>query len=176
MTLSSHVALKLCVRGAVSALTVCLAASSGWFVFEAPWLSPPAPTLVNSVEGAEELLEEKEGVATLSVPSFPVLRFYQDFLYSFSVLVKESLFVAASCFSALLAALVLVLPSRVWPTHHHHHLIFQVQFLVWSLRARCVQRQMPWSMTLRSSSTWVDAAVVPQRPVPAVGLNSWDEG
>ena len=126
MSLSSHVALKWCVRGAVSALTDCLAASSGWFVFEAPWLSPPAPTLVNSVEGAEELLEEKEGVATLSVPSFPVLRFYQDFLYSFSVLVKGSLFVAASCFSALLAALVLVLPSRVW----HYPICFQPVFML----------------------------------------------
>ena len=49
---------KWCVCGAVSALAVCFAASSGWFVFEAPWLSPPAPTLVNSVEGADELLED----------------------------------------------------------------------------------------------------------------------
>ena len=69
MTLSSHVALKWCVCGAVSALTVCLAASSGWFVFEAPWLSPPAPTLVNSIEGAEELLEDLVGVSGYSVHS-----------------------------------------------------------------------------------------------------------
>ena len=35
-----------------------------------------------------------------------------------------------------------------------------------SLHARCVQRQMPM----------VDVAVLLQRPVPAVGLNSWNEG
>ena len=74
----------------------------------------------------ESFVEEKEGVATLSVPSFPVLRFDQDFLYSFSDLVKESLFVAASCFSALLAALVLVLPSRVW----HYPICFQPVFML----------------------------------------------
>ena len=32
------------------------------------------------------------------------------------------------------------------------------------------------SMTWRSSSTLVDVAVLPQRQVPAVGLDSWDEG
>ena len=32
------------------------------------------------------------------------------------------------------------------------------------------------SMTWRSSSTVVDVAVLPQRQVPAVGLDSWDEG
>ena len=45
-----------------------------------------------------------------------------------------------------------------------------------SLHARCVHRQMPWSMSSRSSSTVVDVAVMPQRPVPAVGLNSWNDG
>ena len=50
--MSSHgVHVVWCVCGAVSALAVCFAASSGWFVSEAPWLSPPAPTLVNSVVG-----------------------------------------------------------------------------------------------------------------------------
>ena len=34
----------------------------------------------------------------------------------------------------------------------------------------------PWSMSSCSSSTWVDVAVMLQRPVPAVGLNSWNEG
>ena len=34
----------------------------------------------------------------------------------------------------------------------------------------------PWSMSSCSSSTWVDVAVMPQRPVPAVGLNSWNDG
>ena len=42
--------------------------------------------------------------------------------------------------------------------------------------ARCVQRQMPWSMFSRSSSNVVDVAVMPQRPVPVVGLNSWNDG
>ena len=32
------------------------------------------------------------------------------------------------------------------------------------------------SMTWRSSSTLVDVAVLPQRQVPAVGLDSWEEG
>ena len=32
------------------------------------------------------------------------------------------------------------------------------------------------SMTWRSSSTVLDVAVLPQRKVPAVGLDSWDEG
>ena len=45
-----------------------------------------------------------------------------------------------------------------------------------SLHARCVHRQMPWSMFSRSSSTVVDVAVMPQRPVPVVGLNSWNDG
>ena len=45
-----------------------------------------------------------------------------------------------------------------------------------SSHARCVHRQMPWSMSSRRSSTVVDVAVMPQRPVPAVNLNSWNEG
>ena len=44
----------------------------------------------------------------------PSLQGEVDFLCRFSDLVKESLFDAAICFSVLLAALVLVLPSRVW--------------------------------------------------------------
>ena len=34
----------------------------------------------------------------------------------------------------------------------------------------------PWSMSSCSSSTWVAVAVMPQRPVPAVGLSSLNEG
>ena len=34
----------------------------------------------------------------------------------------------------------------------------------------------PWSMSSCSSSTLVDVAVVPQRQVPAVGLDSWMRG
>ena len=82
---------KWCVCGAVSALTVCLAASSRWFVFEAPWLSPPAPMLVNSVEGAEELLEDLVYVSDYFVHT---LRF------SVSAAVLAAIFVGV-CGSAL---------------------------------------------------------------------------
>ena len=51
----------------------------------------------------------------------PSLQGEVDFFYWFSDLVKESLFDAATCFSALLAALVLVLPSHMW----HYTICFQ---------------------------------------------------
>ena len=56
----------------------------------------------------------------------PSLQGEVDFLYWFSDSVKESLFDAATCFSALLAALVLVLPSCVW----HYPICFQPVFML----------------------------------------------
>ena len=56
----------------------------------------------------------------------PSLQGEVDFLYRFSDLVKESLFDAATCFSVLLAALVLVLPSRVW----HYPICFQLDSML----------------------------------------------
>ena len=47
----------------------------------------------------------------------------------------------------------------------------------WSFtRPLCATTVAQWSMSSCSSSTWVDVAVMLQRPVPAVGLNSWNEG
>ena len=42
--------------------------------------------------------------------------------------------------------------------------------------ARCVQRLMPMVDVLMQFIDLGDVAVMPQRPVPAVGLNSWNEG
>ena len=76
---------------------------SGWFVFEAPWLSPPAPTLVNSVEGAEELLEDLVGVSGYSVHSSR---------FSVSAAVLAAIFVGV-CGSAL-ANFLLQGMVRLW--------------------------------------------------------------
>ena len=42
--------------------------------------------------------------------------------------------------------------------------------------ARCVQRLMPMVDVLMQFIDLGDVAVMPQRQVPAVGLDSWDEG
>ena len=52
----------------------------------------------------------------------------------------------------------------------------QLQPVSWTWSPVVCNDRCPWSMFSCSSSTWVDVAVMPQRPVPAVGLNSWNEG
>ena len=54
--------------------------------------------------------------------------------------------------------------------------VVDVVVLQVSLHARCVQRQMPMVDYFLQFIDWVAVAVMPQRPVPAVGLISWNEG
>ena len=144
MTLSSHDGLKWCVCGAVSALTVCLAASSGWFVFEAPWLSPPAPTLVNSVEGAEELLEDLVGVSGYSVHSSR---------FSVSAAVLAAIFVGV-CGSAL-ANFLLQGMVRLWRCPLRFQLFPVSAMSAPSVQGCCESKKIPGKGSRVFHEVWV---------------------